>query len=92
MDAFVRNGGDIEKIEDALINIIENGYTVAAILTDIITTPLFKPKLNDYGDVIMDANKVVQLETDENGIQVLNEDKINEVLAEAEKDVSQVAA
>ena len=92
MDAFVRNGGNIEKIEDALINIIQNGYTVAAILTDIITTPLFKPKLNDYGDVIMDANKVVQLETDENGIQVLNEDKINEVLAEAEKDVSQVAA
>ena len=40
----------------------------------------------------MDANKVVQLETDENGIQVLNEDRINEVLAEAEKDVSQVAA
>ena len=80
MDVYIRNGGNIKTVEDTVIRIISNGYQVAAILTDIITTPLFKPKLSN-GEVIMDENKVIELEKDENGMQVINENAIDEILA-----------
>ena len=80
MDVYIRNGGNIKTVEDTVIRIISNGYQVAAILTDIITIPLFKPKLSN-GEVIMDENKVIELEKDENGMQVINENAIDEILA-----------
>lgn len=79
MDAFLRNGGNISIIENPLINIIGNGYAVAEVLTDIITTPLFKPKMEN-GNVVTDENGVIQIETDQDGMQILNRDSIDQTL------------
>lgn len=43
-EQLISNKTDISKFEDEVILLIKNGYQIAAILTDIITTPLFKPK------------------------------------------------
>ena len=53
---------------------------LASILTDIITTPLFKPKMDNKGKIIMDKNNIPQFDTDANGMQILNEDAINSAL------------
>lgn len=87
MNDFIERGGNLDEIEDKVIQIIENGYMVAAILTDVITTPLFKPKTNSKGEVILGENQAAEIETDEHGMQVLNGDAIENALKKAENDV-----
>lgn len=77
VDALIRNGADISTFEAALLHIINNGYQVAAILTDIITTPLFKVKKDESGNVILDKENKIEIETDSDGMQVLNEEEID---------------
>lgn len=72
---------DISKIEDDVIRLIHNGYQIAAILTDIITTPLFKPKQDEQGNAVLSDENIVEIETDNDGMQVINESAINTVLA-----------
>ncbi len=87
MDAFISNNGDISQIEDKTIQVIENGYKVAAILTDIICTPLFKPKTDENGQVVLGEDSSVQIETDENGLQILNTVEIDKNLSQADIDM-----
>lgn len=87
MEQFIRNGGDIYQVEEKTIQIIENGYKVAAILTDIINTPLFKPKLDKEGKVVLGKDNAVEIETDRNGFQVLNRDTVNDVVKKSYSDV-----
>lgn len=94
---FLENGGkvaekevaekEVAEKENAIIEIIGNGYAVAAILTDIITTPLFKVKADDTGTAILDENGTPQIETDENGMQILNELGIQGALNKAKDEV-----
>ena len=86
MEQLVKTGGNIGTVEDELIRIIQNGYQVAAILTDIITTPLFKPKFDKDGKVALTADNVVEIETDKDGMQILNGDAIEQVLSKANSD------
>lgn len=72
---------DITKFEDDVIRLIHNGYQIAAILTDIITTPLFKPKHDENGNVVLTDENIVEIETDSEGMQVINESEIETVLA-----------
>lgn len=81
-DQLVTSKGDISRFGDDIIRSIHNGYQVAAILTNIITTPLFKPKLDKNGDVVINSDNIVEIEMDENGMQVLNKSLINKVLVE----------
>lgn len=74
---------DISKFEDDVILLIQNGYQIAAILTDIITTPLFKPKQDEQGNVVLSDDNIVEIETDSEGMQVINESAINTVLAKS---------
>lgn len=83
MDAYIRNGGDMGMVEDQLVRIIGNGYQLAAILTDIITTPLFKVKVDNSGQAVVDEKKVVEIETDKNGMQILNTDAIDNILVKS---------
>lgn len=83
MDHLLKTGASIEAFCDDLIRIIQNGYKVAAILTDIITTPLFKPKLDVNGKVVVNNDNVVEIETDKEGMQVINGFAIDEMLAKA---------
>lgn len=71
--------------KDYIIEKIDNGYIMAAILTDIITTPLFKPELDSMGRVVMDENNAVIIQTDADGFQVLNASQIDEVLEKSQR-------
>ena len=84
MNLLIENGGNIETVESELIEIIKNGYQVAAILTDIITTPLFKPKQDCDGNVVVNDQNVVEIELDSDGMQVINDEAIEEGLRKAE--------
>ncbi len=86
MDAFIRNNGDINMVASEIIQIIESGFKLAAILTDIITTPLFKVKTDANGVAIIGKDNIVEIETDSNGMQVLNVDGIKDTLDKSEQD------
>lgn len=77
MDTLVRNGIDINTVSSAIIQIVDNGYKVAAILTDIITTPLFKPKEDTNGELVKDKEGTVEFELDRDGMKVINKENID---------------
>ncbi len=82
VEKFIKTGGDIATLKDDLIRFITNGYQIAAILTDIITTPLFKPKLDKKGNVVMKDN-TIEIEVDENGMQILNDEELEKAIMKA---------
>ncbi|EGR1262306.1 chemotaxis protein [Vibrio metoecus] len=79
-DQLIAGNTDISKFEDDVIRMIHNGYQIAAILTDIITTPLFKPKQDEQGNVVVSDKNIVEIEMDSEGMQVINESAIDAVL------------
>ena len=98
MDAFIRNGGDVDQVEEAVIRIISNGYAVAAILTDLIMTPLFKPKMHlnnppvikadgtiEVESVAVDKDGNVEIEKDSHGMQVINAEAIDHALEQTQE-------
>ena len=86
MDLFIRHGEDINKLEPIILNVVENGYLVAAILADIIDTPLFKVKKDENGNPVL-KDKAVQIEVDEHGNQIINEEEIESDIQTALKNV-----
>lgn len=80
MNARIEAGYDPSNASNEVIEIIENGYKIAAILTDIITTPLFKPKKDSEGKVIINENNVVVIDTDKDGMQILNTEALDGAL------------
>lgn len=84
---FIKMGGDIQEKADETIMVIENGYKLAAILTDIITTPLFKPQTNNAGQAVVDANQTVELAKDEHGMPILNKEKIDNTIQQSWKNL-----
>ncbi|OOR90846.1 chemotaxis protein [Moraxella caviae] len=84
IDTIVRrNSIDPASIQDNMMQIIENGYSLAAILTDVITTPLFKPVMND-GEIAVDGSGAPKIMVDPDGYQVLNRHALDEVLDTAQ--------
>ena len=63
---------------------IDNGYALAAIMTEIITTPIFKPQVDEDGKAVIKDGQV-QFDTDEDGGSVLNETNLDSVLPEQSK-------
>ncbi|QIM62978.1 chemotaxis protein [Pasteurellaceae bacterium Orientalotternb1] len=80
---LVKNGMEsvINSISNDIMFSIQNGYQVAAILADIIMTPLFKVKKDENGDVVMREDNVPELELDSENMQVLNRDEMDLVLS-----------
>lgn len=85
---MLRGQSDILDKEEYIIEKVENGYAVAAILTDIITTPLFKVKQQN-GQSILNDDGLPEFETDSNGVKKLNKNKIEEVISEADGNVEE---
>lgn len=85
-NAMERNKKDgkpnMSGVDKDVINVIENGYKLANIMTDLITTPLFRPKLNKDQEAII-VNGVIEIQTDSNGLQKLNNEKLDEQLETA---------
>ncbi|ART93669.1 hypothetical protein FBY50_1206 [Zymomonas mobilis] len=79
----IKAGQEIDEPTPILRN-IENGYMIAAVMTDVITTPLFKPMTDKNGKAII-KNGAIQLKTDNNGINILNEQALDNVLDNSAK-------
>ncbi len=52
-----------------------------AIMTDIITTPLFKPRKQENGEAVIKDN-VIEMEKDDNGMNVINKEELDDVLVQ----------
>lgn len=78
---------EIAKRGDAILLTIENGYALASILTDVISTPLFKVK-EINGSVVKDSNGVPEMAKDTDGSMILNEDSLESAISTA-KDSAQ---
>ncbi len=72
--------------EEEIIRTVENGYAVAAILTDIITTPLFKIKQKD-GQPMLNEEGIPEFEADKNGVKILNKDKMIKIINDSQDSV-----
>lgn len=85
---MARHAGQItEKETDDCVALIQNGYILAAIMTSIVTTPLFEP-VTDIKNKAVIKEGVIQLKTDENGINVLNSAALDKALSDADADFS----
>lgn len=69
----------LAQSSDAIMRAISNGYALAAILVDLITTPLFKVKSAD-GETVQDENGVPVMETDDEGSMIPNIDQLDSKL------------
>ncbi|MBY0453399.1 MAG: chemotaxis protein [Burkholderiaceae bacterium] len=73
---------EIAKLGEDTVQIIGNGYALASILVDLISTPIFKfKKLN--GDIVKNEDDVPELERDGDGFSVLNGDELKFNLEQA---------
>lgn len=81
---------EINKLGDEIVQVIDNGFALAAILTDIITTPIFKLKENN-GDIFKDKNYLPEMATDADGSMILNSDAIEKTLRNAKEDAQEYA-
>ncbi|MEA3250581.1 MAG: chemotaxis protein [Pseudomonadota bacterium] len=80
---------ELAKLNDSIIRIIENGYALATILVDVITTPIFTVKKVD-GQVVMDENGMPMMETDAEGSMKLNDSELDKQLTKARSDAGDV--
>ena len=71
----------IQKLGTETLQIVNNGYALAAIMTDIITTPLFKMREVD-GAVQTDAQGLPQMELDAQNYPIANTELIDQRLGE----------
>lgn len=82
---------ELAKHGDDIIHAIENGYALAALLTDLITTPIFKVQEKN-GEVVRDADGVPQMQKDADGSMVLNDAGLDGAIAKARDGAGQYAA
>ena len=82
---------EMAKLGDAILRLINNGYALAAILVDLITTPLFKVK-EIHGNVVKDNNDVPVMATDADGSMILNSKKLDQQLSETKANAALIEA
>ncbi|MCS3471114.1 hypothetical protein M2401_004875 [Pseudomonas sp. JUb42] len=93
-DAKSRNAdvqGELSKFNDSIIRAIENGYALAAILVNVITTPIFKMKKVD-GEVVEGKDDVPVMETDADGSMVLNDTELADALVLAATEAGRIGS
>lgn len=76
------NDEPIDHYSDEIMHSVGNGYAIAAIMTDLITTPLFKLKKDENGKPILE-NDAPQFAVDENDMQIFNQDELGVAIATA---------
>lgn len=80
----------LAQLSDTIMRVIGNGFALAAILVDLITTPLFKVKQVN-GEVVKDENDVPVMDTDLDGSMILNADQLDSQLNATKANASQIA-
>jgi hypothetical protein len=71
----------LAQSSDTIMRAIGNGFALAAILVDLITTPLFKVK-SANGEVVHDENGVPVMDTDADGSMILNAEQLDKQLGD----------
>ena len=87
----VDSEAELAKHGDDIILAIENGYALAALLTDLITTPIFKVQEKN-GEVVRDEKGVPQMEKDTDGSMILNDAGLDDAIAKARGEADQYAS
>ena len=87
----VDSEAELAKHGDDIILAIENGYALAALLTDLITTPIFKVQEKN-GEVVRDEKGVPQMEKDTDGSMILNDAGLDDAIAKARGAAGQYAS
>ena len=82
---------ELGKLNDNIMRTIENGYALASILVDLITTPIFKVKEVE-GEMVMDDNGVPVMKTDAEGSMILNEGELDHQLEKATSNAGDISA
>ncbi|MBD3897907.1 chemotaxis protein [Halomonas sp. ML-15] len=82
---------ELSRLDGEIMRAIENGYALATILVDLITTPIFKVKVVD-GAIAMDENGVPVMETNEEGSMLLNDGELDNQLEKATTSAEAVEA
>lgn len=87
IELMVRRGRQTELTQQQeILRVIENGYAMAAILADIITTPLFKVKKDGMDNsILLDENGAPILLKDELGLNIPNDNEMNKAIDTAEE-------
>ncbi len=73
----------LSNFNDEIIRVIENGFALATILVDVITTPIFKLK-KEGQEIAKDKNGAPIMETNADGSMILNDTELDKALAEAD--------
>lgn len=82
---------EIERMGSDIIKVVENGYMLAAILTDLITTPIFKVKEVAGRPVLEKDGSPVMLK-DEDGSMVLNGNALDYAIRTAKEEARKFAS
>lgn len=82
---------EMAKLGDVILRLITNGYALAAILVDLITTPLFEIKEIE-GNVVRDENDLPMMATDADGSMILNSKQLDQQLSKTKADAALVEA
>lgn len=77
----------LNNLSNDIIQTIHNGYALASILTDLISTPIFKVK-EANGKVVKDKNGTPEMDKDIDGSMILNEVALNSAINDAKNSVS----
>lgn len=91
IDRLVSNRGkaEIEKLSGELVQTISNGYTLASILVNVITTPIFKLKKVN-GEIMKDAKGIPVMEKDADDSMILNIEELDKALIDAKSDAEKI--
>lgn len=81
----------IKSMDDSIMANIDNGYMLASILTDIITTPLFKVKKDKDGKVLLGKDNAMEFEEDSTGNKIINTEGIEHSLQSADAKMKEMA-
>lgn len=79
----------LTSLSDTIMHAISNGFALAAILVDLITTPLFKVK-HVNGEVVTDKNGVPEMCTDAYGSMILNADQLDKQLKDTKDSAARI--
>ena len=69
---------------------IQNGMSLAAIMANLISTPLFKVKRNVHGDVFTDKDGNPEILVDDSGMQVLDVDGLENALKQTHEGFNEI--
>ena len=81
---------ELSRLSPEIMRTIENGYALAAILTDIITTPIFKFRV-DNNELIKDNDGIPIMEKDADGSLIINAEAIDKAINHSEQEIRSFA-